>query len=111
MHSDLKILIDELQQIRDNNNIDLTHGEIRSFIRAFVAAIHDGLINPFGDFTYEEKDQVILYLNLTRAYGIPHIDRSRMASKCLSVIELIEAKKKQKLADTQNDEEWDEIPF
>ena len=114
MHSDLKILIDELQQIRDNNNIDLTHGEIRSFIRAFVAAIDDGLINPFDGFAYEEKDKVTLYLNLIRAYGIPHIDRSRMASKCLSVIELIEAKKKQKSpksADTQNDEEWDSIPF
>ena len=55
----------------------------------------------------------MLYLNLIRAYGIPHIDRSRMASKCLSAIESIEAKKKQKSWDTQSneDKDWDSIPF
>ena len=114
MHQDLKVLIDELEQIRDNNNIDLTHSDIRSFIRAFIAAVDDGIISPFSDFTPEEKSKVMLYLNLIRAYGIPHIDRSRMAGKCLSAIESIEAKKKQKSpksADTQSDEEWDEIPF
>jgi hypothetical protein len=34
-----------------------------------------------------------------------------MAIKCLLAIESIEAKKKQKSADIQNDKGWDEIPF
>ena len=111
MHSDLKILIEELEQIRDNSNINLTHSDIRAFIRAFIAAVDDGIIQPFDGFTFEERNKVMLFLNLIRAYGISHIDRSRMAVKCLASIESIEAKKKQKLTDTQNDEEWDSIPF
>lgn len=110
MNLDLEVLIDELKLIRDNNNVDLTHGEIRSFIRAFVSAIDDGTITPFHDLDIRDTNKVKLYLNLIRGYGIPHIDRSRMASKCLKFLEAIDTKKKM-LADTQNDNGWEDIPF
>lgn len=83
------MLIDELKVIRDNANGELTHGEIRSFFKAFIAAEDSGTIDPFCDLHIELQDKVMFYINLIRAYGINHRCRSAMADKCLQFIEPI----------------------
>ncbi len=101
MNSEIGLLIEELKLIRDNvcgglktdSNINLTHSEVISFVRAFVKAVETEMITPFWGWTPEEKDKVIFYMNLIRTNGIPHCDRSRAAEKCLNFLEA-ECKKK-----------------
>ena len=105
MHPDLSVLVDELKLIKNNDNINLTHGEIRSFIRAFICAVEDSTIHPFYDLSVEQKNKIVFHLNLIRAYGIPHCDRMRMAAKCLQFIESVEGQK-----NNGYPEDWDKIP-
>ena len=97
MNGALEVLKDELKliknNVKNNDSFNLNHSEIISFIRTFIQAVDNGTIKPFHELTTEDKDKVIVYLKLMRTYGIIHVDRSRLAAKCLVFLESIAEKK------------------
>ena len=120
MHQHLEVLTEELKLIRDNrygdfkknSNIHLTHSEVISFVRACVRAIETQIIDPFDGWDSKQKSQIMFFLDLIRTNGLCHCDRSRAAQRCLKIIDqFLEQESKKKLQDTQNDNDFDEIPF